>query len=151
VPELADLIAVGKLKDILPATHGGFDNFAYYETQFKLDGDLYTAVLNIGIKINGKTTQSTLYEIDKIQIKNSTPHSVISQIGGATPTNIMPQNENMSTDLAKKQELPQKKNDLQHSISESDPFNAELDTEQGTLRAEKSKVAFDCVDQPIKV
>jgi hypothetical protein len=69
VPELADLIKVGTFDSIVKATHGGFDNFAYYNTQFKLADDFYTAVLNIGIKINGKETQSTLYEIDRIQNK----------------------------------------------------------------------------------
>jgi len=88
-PELESIIRAGQFKEIKPAEHGGFKDFAYYEVVLKVGDDYYSALVNIGIMPNG---DSVLYQINKFE-ENDTPtqhwrdQKFVAAEGDAVPLN----------------------------------------------------------------
>ncbi|GBU20484.1 hypothetical protein R80B4_00362 [Fibrobacteres bacterium R8-0-B4] len=80
VPELANIIRIGKHPQIKDAEHSLFVKFAYYDVRFKLDNDCYTAVMNVGIRENG---ESVLYQIN--QFKNEAAPYSVGEVRNPTP------------------------------------------------------------------
>jgi hypothetical protein len=72
IPELANIIKIGKYPEIKDATHKLFSKFAYYAVTLKIGDEYYIAKINIGIKEDG---ESVLYQINQFKEK-------------ATPSNI---------------------------------------------------------------
>lgn len=65
-PELGNLINVGKLVDVKPATHGSFKDFLYYSVDFKIKDKKYNAILNIGVD---KNNICILYDVNQFEEK----------------------------------------------------------------------------------
>ena len=72
IPELANIIKIGKHPEIKDATHKLFIKFAYYDVTLKIGDDYYTAKINIGIKEDG---ESVLYQINQFKEK-ATPSDI---------------------------------------------------------------------------
>lgn len=62
VPKLGKLIQTGSFIESKEAEHKIFKGFAYYKVRFQFGKDIYSAILNVGIRENG---DSTLYEINQ--------------------------------------------------------------------------------------
>lgn len=63
-PELGRLIENSRFLDLRKADHGIFNKFAYYEARVAIGRDIYSAILNIGIRTNG---ESTLYDVNQFK------------------------------------------------------------------------------------
>lgn len=62
-PALADLIKVGEYDHSSPSDEKAnkkFEEFAYYKVRVKIGGEVFTGMLNVGIRKNGS---STLYDL----------------------------------------------------------------------------------------
>lgn len=62
VPDLGKFIQAGEFIETKEANHKYFKGFAYYKVSFQFGKELYSAILNVGIRENG---DSTLYEINQ--------------------------------------------------------------------------------------
>lgn len=62
VPKLGELIQSGNFIESKDADHKIFKGFAYYKVHFQFRDEIYSAILNVGIRENG---DSTLYEINQ--------------------------------------------------------------------------------------
>jgi hypothetical protein len=80
IPELVNIIKVGKLTDTKDVKHKVFSKFAYYDVDLKVGDGYYTANINIGIKENG---ESVLYQIN--QFKEKTASSNIGRVPNPAP------------------------------------------------------------------
>lgn len=66
VPKLGELIQAGTLIETKDVSHKIFKGFAYYKVHFQIGTEMYSAILNVGIRENG---DSTLYEINQFAKK----------------------------------------------------------------------------------
>jgi len=80
IPELANIIRIGKHPIIKDAEHSLFVKFAYYDVHFKLGSDYYTAKMNVGIRENG---EGILYQIN--QFKNEAAPFNVGEVRNPTP------------------------------------------------------------------
>ncbi len=80
IPELADIIRIGKHPIIKDAEHSLFVKFAYYDICFKLGSDYYTATMNVGIRENG---EGVLYQINRF--KNEAAPFNVGEVRNPTP------------------------------------------------------------------
>ena len=61
---LADAIEKAEFIGTATATHGKFDNFAYYQIIFNIGGKLYSGVINVGILLREKS--AVLYTVNQL-------------------------------------------------------------------------------------
>ena len=66
IPELGKFIQAGEFIETKEVSHRYFKAFAYYKVHFQFGEEMYSAILNVGIRENG---DSTLYEINQFKKK----------------------------------------------------------------------------------
>jgi hypothetical protein len=103
IPELANIIKVGKLTDIKAVKHKIFSKFAYYDVDLKVGDSYYTANMNIGIKEDG---ESVLYQIN--QFKEKAASSNIGRVPNPAPVEDSAISNNITSSETKSKEKKQK-------------------------------------------